>query len=111
MRLAALGFSAGDAELLWHHFDDAEQRGKLGHGHSRIPWLETLEGYDPHGDPQLVAEDAGFQRWHGGGAVGYLVLGHVVAQQIAQPPVHARLVVCDRTFPTGMLGHYVRQLA
>jgi Malate/L-lactate dehydrogenase len=25
--------------------------------------------------------------------------------------VHARLVVCERTFPTGMLGHHVRRLA
>ena len=35
-RLRALGFDRGDAESLWEHFDDAEQRGKLGHGHSRI---------------------------------------------------------------------------
>jgi (2R)-3-sulfolactate dehydrogenase (NADP+) len=110
-RLAALGFSADDAEILWRHFDDAEQRGKPGHGHSRIPWLETLEGFDPQGEPKLVADEPGFQRWHGGGAVGYLVLGRVVDRQLAQPPEHARLVVCDRTFPTGMLGHHVRRLA
>ena len=59
----------------------------------------------------LVADEPGFQRWHGGGAVGYLVLGRVVDRQLAQPPEHARLVVCDRTFPTGMLGHHVRRLA
>jgi len=110
-RLAALGFSAGDAEILWRHFDDAEQRGKPGHGHSRIPWLETLDGFDASGEPQLVAADPGFQRWHGNGAVGYLVLGRAIEWQLAQPPEHARLVVCDRTFPTGMLGHHVRRLA
>ena len=110
-RLAALGFSAGDAEILWRHFDDAEQRGKPGHGHSRIPWLETLEGYDAHGEPRLVVDDPGFQRWHANGAIGYLVLGRVIDRQIAQPPEHARLVVCERTFPTGMLGHHVRRLA
>jgi LDH2 family malate/lactate/ureidoglycolate dehydrogenase len=110
-RLGALGFSAADAEELWSHFDDAERRGKPSHGHSRIAWLETLEGFDPQGEPQLVADEPGFQRWHGGGAVGYLVLGRVVDRQLAQPPEHARLVVCDRTFPTGMLGHHVRRLA
>ena len=110
-RLAALGFSAGDAEILWRHFDDAEQRGKPGHGHSRLPWLETLEGFDTAGEPQLVVGDPAFQRWHGSGAIGYLVLGRVVDRQLAQPPEHARLVVCDATFPTGMLGHHVRRLA
>ena len=29
------------------HFDDAERRGKLGHGFSRIDWLETLPDLDP----------------------------------------------------------------
>jgi hypothetical protein len=29
----------------------------------------------------------------------------------AAPPVRARLVVCEATFPTGMLGHYARRLA
>src|SRR5205085_4738138 len=31
--------------------------------------------------------------------------------QLERPPAHARLVVCERTFPTGMLGHHVRGLA
>ena len=53
----------------------AERRGKQGHGHARIPWLEGLEGYDPAAEPRLLEEDEGFQRWHGGGAIGYLVLG------------------------------------
>jgi LDH2 family malate/lactate/ureidoglycolate dehydrogenase len=110
-RLEALGFGAGSALTLWEHFDDAEQRGKLGHGHSRIPWLEELEGYDPKAEPSLVVDEAGFQRWKGNGAIGYLALAHAVRAQIDDPPEHARLVVCERTFPTGMLGHYVRRLA
>jgi LDH2 family malate/lactate/ureidoglycolate dehydrogenase len=110
-RLQALGFGEADAEELWAHFDGAERRGKQGHGHARIPWLEGLEGYDPSAQPSLVESEEGFQRWHGGGAIGYLVLGRVVGAQLDRPPVHARLVVCERTFPTGMLGHHVRRLA
>jgi LDH2 family malate/lactate/ureidoglycolate dehydrogenase len=110
-RLRALGFSETDVQELWEHFDAAESRGKQGHGHARIPWLEGLEGYDPSAEPSLLEEEAGFQRWHGGGAIGYLVLGRVVRAQLESPPPHARLVVCERTFPTGMLGHHVRRLA
>jgi LDH2 family malate/lactate/ureidoglycolate dehydrogenase len=110
-RLRALGFGDADAQELWAHFDAAERRGKQGHGHARIPWLEELEGYDPSARPSLVESEDGFQRWHGGGAIGYLVLGQVVRAQLERPPVHARLVVCERTFPTGMLGHHVRRLA
>lgn len=110
-RLGALGFSAEDIETLWAHFDDAEQRGKLGHGHSRIPWLETLDGYDATARPVLAVDEPGYQRWNGNRAIGYLVLAAAVSQQIEQPPAHARVVVCERTFPTGMLGHHVRRLA
>jgi LDH2 family malate/lactate/ureidoglycolate dehydrogenase len=110
-RLRALGFGEADAQELWEHFDGAERRGKTGHGHARIPWLEELEGYDPEAEPRLLEEDDGFQRWHGSGAIGYLVLGRVVRAQLERPPAHARLVVCERTFPTGMLGHHVRRLA
>ncbi len=110
-RLRALGFGEADAQELWAHFDGAERRGKQGHGHARIPWLEGLEGYDPSAEPTLREEEDGFQRWHGGGAIGYLVLGRVVRAQLERPPSHARLVVCERTFPTGMLGHHARRLA
>jgi LDH2 family malate/lactate/ureidoglycolate dehydrogenase len=110
-RLRALGFGEADAQELWAHFDGAEQRGKQGHGHARIPWLEGLEGFDPAAEPALVEEEDGFERWHGGGAIGYLVLGRVVRAQLERPPAHARLVVCERTFPTGMLGHYARRAA
>ena len=110
-RLHALGFGEADAQELWAHFDGAERRGKQGHGHARIPWLEGLEGYDPSAEPVLLEEEEGFHRWHGGGAIGYLVLGRVVRAQLERPPAHARLVVCEGTFPTGMLGHHVRRLA
>jgi len=110
-RLRALGFGEVDASALWDHFDSAERLGKLGHGYSRIAFLESLEGYDPTAEPTLVADEEGFQRWHSGGTIGYLVLARVVREQLARPPAHARLVVCERTFPTGMLGYYVRRLA
>jgi LDH2 family malate/lactate/ureidoglycolate dehydrogenase len=110
-RLCALGFSGGDAWTLWAHFDDAERRGKRGHGHARIEWLEGLEGFDPRAEPRLVEAEPGFERWHGDGAIGYLVLARAVSRQLEQPPAYARVVVCERTFPTGMLGHYVRRIA
>ena len=90
-RLRALGASEREAEILWRHFDDAEQRGKLGHGHSRIEWLETQD-FD-------IA------------TLGYLVLDRAVEDAIREPPEEPRLVVFDRCFPTGMLGHYARRLA
>ena len=110
-RLRALGFSDVDAAALWAQFDEAERRGKPSHGHGRIPWLEGLEGFDPSAQPRLVEDEPEFQRWLGNGAVGYVVLRRVAEAQLASPPEHARLVVCDRTFPTGMLGHSTRKLA
>src|SRR6185437_814496 len=65
----------------------------------------------PAARPELLEDEAGLQRWTGNGAIGYLVLARAVDEQIARPPAHARLVVCERTFPTGMLGHHVRRLA
>jgi len=110
-RIAALGFSDADVETLFRHFDDAERRGKLGHGYARIPWLETLSDIDPDARPEgLLATDC-FERWEGCGALGYLTLAAVVDSQLAQPPEHARVIAASHCFPTGMLGHYVRRLA
>ena len=109
-RLAALGFPPDDVDTLAEHFLDAERRGSLGHGLSRIEWLETLE-LDPAARPERVLDEPGYQRWNGGGALGYLTLAAVVGAQLADPPPRARLVVCERTFPTGALGYWVRQLA
>jgi L-2-hydroxycarboxylate dehydrogenase (NAD+) len=110
-RLRALGFGPADAESLWEHFDDAERRGKLGHGHSRIEWLETQDVFDPSAVPVVREETDAFWRWDANGAIGYLTVRAAVRQTIERPPEHARLVVLERCFPTGMLGHYARLLA
>lgn len=110
-RLGALGFSEDDAGALFAHFDDAEMRGKLGHGYSRIEWLETLDDLRPAAAPERVAAEPGYERWDGRGALGYLTLAAIVRAQLDDPPAHARVVVGSNTFPTGMLGHYVRLLA
>lgn len=110
-RLAALGFDEEDVRVLATHFRAAEERGRTGHGYSRIEWLETWEELPLGVRPRRVVADAGFERWDGGGALGYLVLDAVVSAQLASPPPHARLVVADRTFPTGMLGYWTRRLA
>jgi LDH2 family malate/lactate/ureidoglycolate dehydrogenase len=110
-RLTRLGFRADDVETLASHFLDAEARGQLGHGLSRIEWLETWDELNTQARPRRVESTPGYERWDGGGALGYLTLEAVIRAQLADPPQHARLVVCSRTFPTGSLGYWVRRLA
>jgi (2R)-3-sulfolactate dehydrogenase (NADP+) len=110
-RLAALGFRPEDVETLAAHFLDAEARGSLGHGLSRIEWLETWETLPVDARPERVVAEAGYELWDGHDALGYLTLAAAVDAQLEDPPVHARLVVCARTFPTGVLGYWVRRLA
>jgi (2R)-3-sulfolactate dehydrogenase (NADP+) len=110
-RIADLGFAAEDTAVLWDHFDEAERHGKLGHGYSRIPWLESLADLDPTAQPERVEVSPGFERWHGRGAVGYLTLEAVCRAQLAAPPERARVVVAEACFPTGVLGSWVRKLA
>jgi LDH2 family malate/lactate/ureidoglycolate dehydrogenase len=110
-RLAALGFRAADVETLAAHFLDAERRGQLGHGLSRIEWLETWETLPLDARPRRVVAEPGYELWDGDGGLGYLTLAAVVEAQVAAPPEHARVVVCKRTFPTGSLGYWVRLLA
>jgi (2R)-3-sulfolactate dehydrogenase (NADP+) len=97
--------------LLADHFEEADRRGRPGHGVSRIPWLSTLPELDPEAEPQKVAEEPGYERWEGNGAVGYLVLARIVEAQLADPPARARVVVASHCFPTGFLGSWVRKLA
>lgn len=110
-RLVALGFSVADATAIATHFEEADRRGKPSHGVSRVAFLEQLEGLDATARPRLVSDEGGLQRWDGNGAVGYLTLAAICAAQLADPPAGARLVVAERTFPTGMLGSWVRRLA
>jgi (2R)-3-sulfolactate dehydrogenase (NADP+) len=109
-RLARLGLAPAAVETLAAHFEDAEARGKLGHGFSRVEWLETLE-IDPAARPECVVREEAFERWHGRGALGYLVLEEIVDATVTRPPARARLVVAEQCFPTGSLGYWVRRLA
>ncbi len=110
--LRGLGFAERDAATLNAHFTDAERRGKTGHGFSRVEWLATRPfELDPAACPLRVVDEPGYQRWDGNGALGYLTLAAVVEAQLAEPPAHARVVVAQRCFPTGMLGYWARQLA
>ena len=110
-RIAALGFSEADTAVLAEHFRDAEARGKLGHGLSRIDWLETLPDLRPDAEPQRLLAEPGYERWDGAGALGYLTLARICEAQLAAPPERARVIVASNCFPTGMLGWYVRRLA
>jgi LDH2 family malate/lactate/ureidoglycolate dehydrogenase len=109
-RLAALGLSKADEAVLFDHFDDAERRGKLGHGYARIPWLETQQ-IDPAARPVQLASRDGLDRWDGGGALGYLTLAAICDDITVAKPSGARLVVASPCFPTGALGYWVRRLA
>jgi L-2-hydroxycarboxylate dehydrogenase (NAD+) len=110
-RIRALGFSETDTAVLVEHFLDAERRGKHGHGLARIDWLETLTDLQPSARPERVEVEAGFERWEGRGALGYLTLAAICAAQLGDPPPHARVIVAVHCFPTGMLGHWARKLA
>jgi LDH2 family malate/lactate/ureidoglycolate dehydrogenase len=110
-RLAALGFGEEDVEVLADHFLAAERRGLAGHGLARIEWLETWDELNTAARPRRVVREPGYERWDGGGALGYLTLHAAVEAQLADPPEHARLVVCGDTFPTGALGYWTRRLA
>jgi (2R)-3-sulfolactate dehydrogenase (NADP+) len=110
--LRGLGFCEEDVRTLADHFLAAERRGKTGHGFSRVEWLATRPfELDPQARPRRLLDEPGYQRWDGNGALGYLTLGAIVTAQLADPPAHARLVVAQRCFPTGMLGYWVRLLA
>ena len=110
--LKGLGFGEADARTLADHFLDAERRGKRGHGLSRVEWLASRPfALDPAARPRRVAQEPGYERWEGNGALGYLTLAAIVEAQLAEPPSHARLVVAQRCFPTGMLGYWARRLA
>jgi (2R)-3-sulfolactate dehydrogenase (NADP+) len=110
--LRGLGFGEEDVRTLADHFLAAERRGKTGHGFSRVEWLATRPfELDPQARPRRLLDEPGYQRWDGNGALGYLTLGAIVTAQLADPPAHARLVVAQRCFPTGMLGYWVRLLA
>jgi LDH2 family malate/lactate/ureidoglycolate dehydrogenase len=109
-RLVALGFSDEAAEILFRHFADAEARGKLGHGFSRIPWLE-MQPFDPLGKPVKLGHREGIDRWDGSAALGYLTLSAICDDVLAQGVEGALLVVASRCFPTGALGYWVRRLA
>jgi LDH2 family malate/lactate/ureidoglycolate dehydrogenase len=110
-RLEALAFDDVAAGVLFDHFHAAERSGREGHGFRRIEWLETWTELRPDARPSRVVSEPGYERWEGNGALGYLVLDAVVRAQLAAPPEHGRLVVCDATFPTGMLGYWVRRIA
>lgn len=109
-RLSALGFDDASVDALVAHFEDADRRGKTGHGLSRVEWLESL-AIDPVARPVLLESEEGFARWDGHGALGYLVLEEVVRATLEDPPQRSRVVVARRCFPTGVLGYWARRLA
>ena len=112
-RLRAQGLSETDTAAVVEHLVTADRMGRAGHGLARIEWFEGLLGdsIDPRGRPQRVERVDGFERWHGGGALGYVTLAAICDALLAEPPARARLVVAEACFPTGVLGAWARRLA
>ena len=69
------------------------------------------ESLDPAGRPRRIERSDGFERWHGGGALGYLALAAICDGLVEDPPSRARVVVAEACFPTGVLGAWARRLA
>ena len=109
-RLLALGLDAEAVEVVFDHFADSERRGKLGHGFSRIPWLET-QGFDLAARPVKRSAGNGIERWDANGSLGYLTLAAICDDVIRDGVAGAKLVVASRCFPTGALGYWARRLA
>ena len=109
-RLLALGLDADAAEVMFDHFADSERRGKLGHGFSRIPWLET-QGFDLAARPVKGASGDGVEHWDANGALGYLTLAAICDDVIREGVVGAKLIVASGCFPTGALGYWARRVA
>ncbi len=109
-RLRACGLSEADALTVAGHFAAAEAHGKEGHGYSRVAFVESLAPLS-RGTPRRLAQDGAVDRWHGGGALGYVVVRAIVDDLVASPPETARLVVAEECFPTGALGLWARELA
>jgi LDH2 family malate/lactate/ureidoglycolate dehydrogenase len=112
-RLRAQGLSERDATIVVDHLVAADAAGKHGHGLSRISWLEGLlaASCDPAGRPERTERSAGFERWHGRGALGYVTMSAICDALVSEPPERARLVVAESCFPTGVLGAWARRLA
>lgn len=110
-RIRRLGFGEEDARVLAGHFVAAEERGRTGHGLTRVDWLEGLDWLQPGARPERVVAEDGFERWEARGALGYLVLAEIVQAQIESLPARARVVVAHECFPTGALGLWIRPLA
>lgn len=109
-RLELLGLDRAAQDVLFAHFDDAERRGKRGHGYSRIAWLEE-QSFDPEARPGKTDSLPGLDRWEGRGALGYLTLQAICDDLVASPPASVKLAVATRCFPTGALGYWVRLVA
>jgi len=112
-RLHDAGLSAEHARIVVDHLVDADRLGRAGHGMVRVPWLIELLGStcDPRARPERTEQTEGFERWDGKRALGHVTLAAVCDALVADPPAHARLVVAESCFPTGVLGMWARRLA
>ena len=111
--LLACGLPAEDARVVVDHLVAADDAGRPGHGLNRVPWIVDLLATtrDPAARPARVERTGGFERWDGGGALGYVTLAAICDALVADPPQRSRVVVAESCFPSGVLGAWARRLA
>ena len=109
-RLAALGFAADDVEILFDHFDDAESRGKLGHGHCADRVARDAEPRSA-GAARKTASQPGFDRWEAQRRARLpCARGDLRRACRGGAPAGPRRRRAT-AFPSGHLGYWVRWLA
>ena len=109
-RLLALGLDADAAEVLFDHFADSERRGKLGHGFSRIPWLET-QGFDLDARPVKGPRSDGIDRWDANGAARLPDARGDLRRRDPRRNRRARGSSSPRLLPDRRPGYWARRVA
>lgn len=105
-----LSISNADAGDIFDQMLHAELSGKKTHGLVRIPWLlkKKIKG---HKKPILYKTDGLVSHFDCSKSIGYLAANEIIGyikNKNADNDVH--IAVGHNIFPTGVIGHYARQL-
>lgn len=105
-----LSISNADADDIFDQMLHAELSGKKTHGLARIPWL-LRRGIKGHEKPKLYKTDKLVSHFDCSKSIGYLAANEIIRyikNKNADNDVH--IAVGHNIFPTGVIGHYTKQL-